>query len=467
MSRRRPTENEYCLTPSTGNSRLRVQESCCKVPETPSRLCRMSAQRSRLQINAATERGTDLGSSPKWSMSSSNVTPRSLYPVSYKKDIREPLLQQSATRSMGDENGQSSLDQPIKESPRPRHSSRGRNLIRKDNLGKAGRNEISSKIERLYRAKTMERLQDAVHGERSNVPAQTSGRDNRTTGNAPADSDFGRYLRKKSSKVAAMTKFFDSGSVAQPLLGLSPPRQQQIFSKTSPFVEKTENLNHGGVRKGLPPTLPPLPSYHLFPKIPSISPKTVQESIVTYDTSNSPIKPRATASVYQASPEKRSTGPRGRSINEKVQLFENVRARHDTGEVRKRSGFVRKLSRSLKSLFEPSTRRNEEQINNERSLDGDQLKEIFDEFQDTSKPARLGKRTNTFAKRWNAVPLTRLANGCDGALSEKGIGSPSAAGEVREMVVKEAECGLKEPKPVRVVEVKRMMLICKERFGKT
>jgi hypothetical protein len=37
---------------------------------------------------------------------------------------------------------------------------------------------------------------------------------------------------------------------------------------------------------------------------------------------------------------------------------------------------------------------------------------------------------------------------------------------VRMMVIKEAECGLKQPKPLRVVEMKRMMALCRrDRVG--
>jgi hypothetical protein len=49
-------------------------------------------------------------------------------------------------------------------------------------------------------------------------------------------------------------------------------------------------------------------------------------------------------------------------------------------------------------------------------------------------------------------------------MSEKGIASPCAEG-VNEMIVKEVECGLKQPKPMRATEMKRMVLLCRDRVA--
>ncbi len=65
--------------------------------------------------------------------------------------------------------------------------------------------------------------------------------------------------------------------------------------------------------------------------------------------------------------------------------------------------------------------------------------------------------------RWNSYTKAN-ATGGDGTASMKGS-SPTGMEDLSPLVVKEVECGLKHPKPLRVAEMKRMMLLCRERIG--
>lgn len=369
----------------------------------------------------------------------------------------------TSNRSRTDEN----VDECLQNSCAEKNSvqqqmDRGRSLVRKDMPTKYDRKQISEKIENLYRVKSMERNQEPPPSQGSKMSFTTTGKDSRDTGHVPADSDFGKYLRKRSSKVAAMTKLFDNGSPPRPsvIVALTPRRQKPIFSASSPFVEK-ERTPNSGVRA--PPNPPPMP-HSIAKRKSTISPKSIQEPWTGNSKTSSIAKTKIDQSRQHALLHKKPSQPKGRSINEKVQLFESVQDGKGTGPLTKRSIFARKLSRSLKSLFEHPSRRSEDEEQARHGLDRKKVQNIVDEVQDAHKSVKIGKRMGTLVGRWNAIPPPQEANGCDGALSEKGVGSPSAS-EVREMVVKEAECGLKEPKPVRVAEVKRMMLICKERFG--
>lgn len=425
----------------------------------------MSLKRILRETVSVNEAASTQNSPSKSSISSIYMSPRNFYRVRDEGETKSSRSKCSPDRSNEDESADRSLqDRPVDKTLGHREIERGRSLIREDNHATFDQQQISSKIETLDQAKSNEQKQDAVHEQSSKKAALTIGKDNINSSNPPDESSFSRYVRKKSSKVAAMSKLFDNGSVTRFSVTITtPPRHKPVFSTSSPFVEQSRTLNSGGIRKALTPQ--PLPSHSISKRNSIVSPRTVREPMTTYTTKNSLTKPRTNASHQEKSLQKKPLAAKAQSVNEKVQLFESARASQESVLGRKRSRFVRKLSRSLKSLFEPpSTRRNEEQARQERGLNDGQLQAIIDEVQETSKSAKVGKRTNTIVGRWNTASPGPVTNGCDGAVSENGIGSPSAA-EVQEMVVKEAECGLKEPKPVRVAEVKRMMLICKERFG--
>lgn len=58
--------------------------------------------------------------------------------------------------------------------------------------------------------------------------------------------------------------------------------------------------------------------------------------------------------------------------------------------------------------------------------------------------------------------------GVDGAEDFVSLSSTSSSGTDMSgdvMVVKEADCGLREPKPLRITEMKRMMHLCRGRAG--
>lgn len=92
---------------------------------------------------------------------------------------------------------------------------------------------------------------------------------------------------------------------------------------------------------------------------------------------------------------------------------------------------------------------------------------MYNEFQDAEKATRAKKR-KTFIEKWNFKlpgPPTPAAEyeGAEDFVSLSSSSGTDMSGEV--MVVKEADCGLREPKPLRITEMKRMMLLCRGRAG--
>ncbi|KAE8445641.1 hypothetical protein EG329_012938 [Mollisiaceae sp. DMI_Dod_QoI] len=460
VSRKRPNENRYHPSPSTGNSRYTSNQQSSKEQGSPTMPCQPSSKRSLLLEPGSANRFVSSNSPSKSSVSSVHVSPRAFNRARRESDTRIAKLLSSRDENVGQGLDRSSAE---KRTIMPQEAEREQSMLRKDMHATLDRKQISDKIQLLYRAKSLERNQasNQIKNSRTSIPA--TGISSYNTGNELADSDFARYLRKKSSKVAAMTKLFNNGSAPKPSVIVRTAQTKPVFSTQSPFIE------HGklAATEAMPPPTPPLMPQLMAKRKSTISPKTVYKFTNVHADANSLGKLRINAIQQPAMLQNKPSQPKGRTINEKVRLFESARDDKETMPIRKRSVFTRKLNRSLKSLFEPpSSRRSEDekQARQGRGLNGKEVAAIVDEIQDIGKPAKIGKGKSTPVGRWNRVPPALVSNGGDGAVSEKGVGSPSAA-EVEQMVVKEAECGLKEPKPVRVAEVKRMMLICKERFG--
>jgi hypothetical protein len=117
----------------------------------------------------------------------------------------------------------------------------------------------------------------------------------------------------------------------------------------------------------------------------------------------------------------------------------------------------------MKSLFEPGAWKSDQDSRGVGLISKHRSKDVIREFERRVNTPKVGKQSKLIGK-WNTVQQVPPSSGTDGTMSEKGIASPSADG-AEEMIVKEVECGLKQPKPVRVAEMKRMVLLCRERVG--
>lgn len=159
---------------------------------------------------------------------------------------------------------------------------------------------------------------------------------------------------------------------------------------------------------------------------------------------------------------RKQTAKTSSNIKDRIKLFESIQGTKKPEHAKSKSSYTHKFRTSMKSLFEPTSRKTNEDGGG-GGLSSQDVKDIVDELQDTEVAPKVGKR-NALVGSWNIVPQVPPSSGTDGAMSEKGIGSPCAEG-VKEMIVKEVECGLKQPKPVRVTEMKRMVLLCRERVG--
>ena len=324
------------------------------------------------------------------------------------------------------------------------------------------RRRLSTKIGELYRAKSIEKKRadgyEKLHPRAETMPSISQakialGFDRRRT--EPVDPPS----RKLSGKVASMRKLFDgkfsprSASPEGPIpcCALNPASVGCTASFTRYKQGQPVGIRDLAAQK--PPTPPLMPT----PKQRKVSQVPFKEERVPALSSNTSAFPVARArSLKTTSPIKKQSPPKSKLIVERVKIFESgpetvVEAAHP----QKGRTFRRRLSKSLRSLFEAPSRKSQEEELNKRNA-----------AEMSASPDRSGlvSKRGTIADRWNHAP-TAVSSGGDGTTSERHSPSPAEADVSVEIVVKGVECGLKQPRPVRAVEMTRMALLCKDRMG--
>ena len=337
---------------------------------------------------------------------------------------------------------------------------RGRPLVRPDckenpptKLSEDKR-KISGKIEDLYRAKSLERNNESLgeFGRSQHVPSIKTRALQRaeTTRQTAFEDEKGRTR----SRVADIRMKFE-GAVASkpPAPVVAPSLPMPLFSNISPFSTDRNAKSEMPTLATIPVFLPP----NDYKRSANVSPKTVQDipkvkacnlTLLNHDLD---VPPPLTTTQKQSN--------KGSStIRDRIKHFESIHQTKKPEGEKNKSSYARRIRTSMKSLFE--SRKSDE--DGGRGLSNQEVKDIIHEFEDTEALLpKTGKR-GTLVGRWtfSGVPLS---NTTDGTVSEKG-GSPCGEG-VTVMIVKEVECGLKQPRPVRVTEMKRMMLLCRDRVG--
>ena len=99
----------------------------------------------------------------------------------------------------------------------------------------------------------------------------------------------------------------------------------------------------------------------------------------------------------------------------------------------------------------------------ERGLSMKDINSIINKFQNIETDAKLG-RGDGFTSRGKTLVGSSYAS--SRTLLEMREGRVDGlSGEAKEMIVREAECGLKEPKPLRLTETRRIIWLCRGHLG--
>jgi hypothetical protein len=315
--------------------------------------------------------------------------------------------------------------------------------------------KISGKIEELYRARSLERNQEnlrefGILQDTPSVKARTL-----PCVNIARHTELEDERGRTRSRVADMRKKFEDAAPQKPPIPVvTPSLSMPLFSNISPFSKDRKALSEAAAP-------PPYPSVSLPPndskRSANISPRTVQEPQAVRKGNERKILDAPEIPPPLNMTRKQPTKGSG-TIRDRIKLYENIEQAKKP-DCEKRSSYARRIRTSMKSLFE---RKIDE--DDRRGMSNQEVKDIINEFQDNKLLLPRTVKRNTTSGTWKTFAAGAPSHTTDGTMSERGAGSPCAEG-VTVMIVKEAECGLKQPRPVRVTEMKRMMLLCRERVG--
>ena len=215
------------------------------------------------------------------------------------------------------------------------------------------------------------------------------------------------------------------------------------------------------VRPVPPPPIRPSTS-RMRPRRDLAIPSTgIEETMMAVKTALAPVVVTARDMTKEESLRKWEFQLKSNLIGEKVKLYEAIRENKPAaGSKKGRDSFTRKIRKSLQGLFEKPTDAGHEP-RKRSALCRTDLKDVEQNIQDDlSCGYRILKR-HALVGDWSTIP--QVSKGGDGTMSD--TIDPPEVEKIPVMVVKEAECGLRQPKPLRVVEMKRMMMLCRERVG--
>jgi hypothetical protein len=110
-----------------------------------------------------------------------------------------------------------------------------------------------------------------------------------------------------------------------------------------------------------------------------------------------------------------------------------------------------------KSIFENPWNEEVGKELQKRGLDGQEMQAVVNEFQDVCREIH----NEPSRGKWRMVVAPRLGRG--GLTAQKDRSTEESGDMDMRIIVREAHCGLEEPKPLRLLEMKRMILLCRER----
>lgn len=331
-----------------------------------------------------------------------------------------------------------------------------------NSLTESDKRKVSAKIEKLLQANNLERRENKQYDAgppTSEASPVSPGQKLVSKSNVPTS--IKKPAEIKRSRVADMRKIFDGRiSVKNSVATVESriPRRSK-FTETAGDQVVTIVPDNTAFEHALTSLVPVPP---ITPPLPPWTPMEAQASLMStpMNVEKSPNTDRNPTLRTGDSPMHAALRRKSKVIGDKMRLFESKHEDQSTSEHLRRV-LSKKINRSLKSIFESKSEDGKGRVKERtarlqqkeagltgrgKGLSGKEAQDIMDEFQVPEKsPARSGRsKTSTLIGKWTW--------GQDGSVSP-------------EMIVKEAECGLKHPKPLRLTEMTRMMALCREKVG--
>jgi hypothetical protein len=332
------------------------------------------------------------------------------------------------------------------------------------------RRKVSEKLKTIYRAESLERID--VPGQLHPVFPIISCTDPQVAKNIFEPSlikraDDSRKPRKES-KVREMKMLFDSKIVDQK----GPANQlplSKAFSMRFARSEKCEDTakEKSPISSSSPPSSRPVSSQT---KAPSIDKKVATNLAMPHQKSQllklkqtqiAPIVKEPTLSALQPlrpshkdEIDKTVSG----SIVDKMKIFEaRVATEAMEGEVSTRSK-LGPLTKTTNNHFRNAW----SNWNEITTLDRGEIKNLVHDAQAVNMEGKSSGKSVSSRKRLNAIIVSRPVSTADHIA--QGASENERNLEILP-VIREVQCGLKEPKPLRLLELERMIMLCRGRNG--
>jgi len=325
---------------------------------------------------------------------------------------------------------------------------------------------IGDKIEALYRARNSEKKKgyswEVSRGRNMVRPSNTRLMRDIFEPVGTTRKVDGTNLPTGESIVSNKRMAFDGGQITKQSGPQDCPSSSRASRTTALAIRKEKMFT--GFPPPPPPPAPPLPQHCIL----GISGASAKEHGII-----APQIPDATGEGEVSLPN--STPKRSRTVSkaieDKMRFFEetpettavidtNLRGSSDS----KRAG--NSMFEIRKRLFEDIGRERHTTDGLGKRLSIGDINDIINEFQ-VVEGDNLGKRNGVVGK-WNLMAEpSSISNRMPVELKGPVAVGGASRDAIREMVIKEAECGLKEPKPLRLAEMKRMMWMCTEKVDST
>ncbi|KAL3422526.1 hypothetical protein PVAG01_06682 [Phlyctema vagabunda] len=289
---------------------------------------------------------------------------------------------------------------------------------------------LSDKIEAIYRER------------RKNSPLRISnndGEDSRHSSLSPdhPDQEMPRSGGKFGSKIASLRRLFD-GSFSKDAgshfdhFGNGKPTKSMSFKRNAPYLRQKDS--HGFHRTTS------------FLHAPSPEAKLESQSQKT----SSPIRQKfASLRSNSKSGKKQEHTPKTK-IGDRIKLFESIARGREKIERQFRestsSGTIRKIGDSLSF-------RSGKTYSSLRGDDSSGVDADVDRYD--GKKERQGRARRSKVGSWNEI------HNKERGITEDREEDRSNDAQELDLIIKEAECRLRQPKPLRLAEMKRMKALCK------
>jgi hypothetical protein len=340
------------------------------------------------------------------------------------------------------------------------------------------RAKVGNQIEALYRAKSMERQREMTHDTHNDQIPTTPTRPQKGKVGKDVMSSPGTLQAMWStdispSRVLEMKKLFEKQILVDEETLLSSNSLGKSVVDEVSLIESEGTVKPS--QRPSPPPPPPLPNFSS--RTSGISPKTIRETlrkppgVVIASAAHIEIpEPLVVQPLKTQREEPRGQRLKSRLLGEKIKLFEDIAQRKARlGSRRKKRSFSGKSNipslNSRRSIFEMATRKTAK--SSFKSVSPETIQETVEDIGQDLFNTRRSKRKTQQEKLYN-LPQDATSDFSNTSYLTARDDTPLLQANTSvslDMVVKEAQCGLREPKPMRLVEMKRMMLLCREKAG--